>query len=53
MKEAEMAQIAGWIADILLNPQDEALRNDARGEVQALCDRFPIYDFMKKEGEFV
>jgi len=53
MKEAEMAQIAGWIADILLNPDDAALRNDARGEVQALCDRFPIYDFLTLEGEFV
>jgi len=53
MKEAEMRQIAGWMARVLLNPTDAAVRAGVREEVITLCDRFPIYDFMAREGEFV
>jgi len=53
MKETEMARIAHWMADVLLSPQDNALRMNVRGEVQTLCDRFPIYDYMTREGEYV
>ena len=53
MKAAEMAQVGYWIADVLLTPEDEALRETVRHEVQILCDRFPIYDYMACEGEYV
>ncbi len=53
MQEAEMAQVATWIADILLDPANADLRARIKGEVAALCDRFPIYRYMKREGEFV
>jgi len=53
MKEAEMTHIGNWMADVMLHPQDKVLRGDVRGDVQALCERFPIYDYMVREGEFV
>jgi glycine hydroxymethyltransferase len=53
MKEAEMARIANWMAEVLLHPEDEAVRGKVRNEVHALCERFPIYEFMAREGEFV
>ena len=53
MKEAEMARIGNWMADVMLHPEDEALRGNVRGEVRALCERFPIYDYLVREGEFV
>ncbi len=53
MGEAEMAQIANWIADVLEQPDDSVLRMRIRDEVIALCSRFPIYDYMAREGEYV
>jgi glycine hydroxymethyltransferase len=53
MKEAEFIQVANWIADILEHPDDAALRDQIKSAVITLCDRFPIYDFMTREGEFV
>jgi len=43
MKEPEMKQIAGLIADVLLNRSNEEKINEARAGVKALCDRFPLY----------
>ena len=40
-KEPEMALIAGWIADIIRDFEGNKERVTA--EVQALCERFPIY----------
>ena len=40
-KEPEMALIAGWIADIIHDFEGNKERVTA--EVQALCERFPIY----------
>ena len=45
-KEAEMAQIAGWICDILdaLQAGDaQATVDQVRGQVAELCARFPVY----------
>jgi glycine hydroxymethyltransferase len=40
---AEMQVLGNWIADLLAKPGDEALTRRVRGEVAALCRRFPIY----------
>ncbi|MET0280887.1 MAG: serine hydroxymethyltransferase [Steroidobacteraceae bacterium] len=42
-KEAEMTQVANWIADILDNGGTAAVIERVRGEVAALCKRFPVY----------
>ncbi len=42
-KEAEMTQVAGWIADIIDSSGDAAVVERVRGEVTALCRRFPVY----------
>jgi glycine hydroxymethyltransferase len=42
-KEAEMTQVAGWIADIIDNGGAPAVVERVRGEVAALCKRFPVY----------
>ncbi len=42
MGPAEMQQIAGWIAGIINNPNDEALQQRTAEEVLNLCSRFPV-----------
>ena len=42
MREDEMLQIAGWLADVLENPEDEELAARTREEVRELCARFPL-----------
>jgi glycine hydroxymethyltransferase len=46
-KEAEMAKVAGWIADIVdvmsAGVDTDAVVRRVRGEVEALCARFPVY----------
>jgi glycine hydroxymethyltransferase len=44
MGEAEMETIADLMAEVLRAPEDEAVRQRVRGEVEALCARFPLYD---------
>ena len=39
----EAAQVAAWICDIIDNMEDEALIGKIKGEVKALCKRFPMY----------
>ncbi len=43
MKEAEMRQVAHWIADALLHRTDAAVLTRIRKEVLALCEAFPLY----------
>jgi len=43
MKEAEMTEIAGFIARILENPGDVESLETIRSEVASLCRRFPMY----------
>jgi glycine hydroxymethyltransferase len=40
---AEIAAVAGWIADILGDLRDERRIERVRGEVLQLCRRFPVY----------
>jgi len=42
-KEAESAQLANWIADILDNIEDSATIERVKHEVLALCQRHPVY----------
>jgi glycine hydroxymethyltransferase len=43
MEVAEMAAIAGWIAEVLEAPTDEACIRSVRGRVEELCKVFPLY----------
>jgi len=43
MKEAEMVEIAGFIARVLENPGDVENLERVRSEVASLCRRFPMY----------
>jgi glycine hydroxymethyltransferase len=42
-KETEMAQVAGWIADIIDAEGAADVVTRVRGEVAALCRKFPVY----------
>ncbi len=42
-KEAEARQLSNWIADVLDKMGDESVVERVRGEVTALCRRFPVY----------
>ncbi|MDA8123891.1 MAG: serine hydroxymethyltransferase [Deltaproteobacteria bacterium] len=39
----EVKQVARWIAEVLRNPQDEAVRKRVKTEIADLGKRFPIY----------
>jgi len=41
--EIEAEQVAGLIADVLDAPADEAVLARVRGEVAALCKKYPVY----------
>jgi len=43
MREAEMSQIADWIAEVLAAPADEGRIRSVRGAVRVLCEEFPLY----------
>ncbi len=43
MKEAEVIQVAQWIADVLDNLSDESVQLAVREKVHTLCARFPVY----------
>ena len=43
MAETEMDLIAGYIERTLAAPEDEAIGRMVRSEVEALCQRFPLY----------
>jgi glycine hydroxymethyltransferase len=42
-QENEAKQLSRWIADVLDHRGDEATVERVRGEVEALCRRFPVY----------
>jgi glycine hydroxymethyltransferase len=42
-KEAEVQQLANWIADVLDHMGDESAVERARSEVVKICRRFPVY----------
>jgi glycine/serine hydroxymethyltransferase len=39
-----MREIAGWIAEVLADPDSEAVQQGVRSRVEQLCRRFPIYE---------
>jgi len=41
--EAEARQLAGWICDVMDDVEDTATIERVKGEVLALCKRFPVY----------
>jgi glycine hydroxymethyltransferase len=43
MREAEMDAMAGLIARALASPDDDKVLASVRGEVEALCQKFPLY----------
>jgi len=51
MKEAEMRQIAHWIARALEQRNDLAALKKIRGEVFELCEQFPLYPERRKAHE--
>lgn len=42
-KEEEMKEVASIMASVLKNPEDEAVKKEAAARVQAITDRFPMY----------
>ncbi|MFN3455697.1 MAG: serine hydroxymethyltransferase [Pseudobdellovibrio sp.] len=43
MKESEMKTIAGWISQVLKNPEDNNLHQRIHNQVKELCLNYPIY----------
>jgi glycine hydroxymethyltransferase len=41
MRETEMRTIAGWIGDVLAKPDDMAMQQRVRGQVEELCKQYP------------
>ncbi|WP_428265939.1 serine hydroxymethyltransferase [Haliangium sp.] len=41
MHEAEMKRIAGWIAEVVADHENESVQARVAGEVKELCDAFP------------
>ena len=44
MREPEMEQIGGWIADVLANIGNTEVERRVRGQVADLAGRFPVYE---------
>lgn len=42
-KEAEAKQLTGWICDILDDAQNQNVIDSVKGQVLALCAKFPVY----------
>jgi glycine hydroxymethyltransferase len=42
-KEAEVAELTGWMCDVLDNIEDEAVIAQVKQKVVELCSRFPVY----------
>jgi glycine hydroxymethyltransferase len=43
LKETEVRELAGWIADVLDDLGDEGTIERVRGQVLELCRQFPVY----------
>ncbi len=42
-KEAEVAELTGWMCDVLDNIEDENVISEVKKKVVELCSRFPVY----------
>jgi glycine hydroxymethyltransferase len=49
MKEAEMKQIAKWIAEVLNNRTNASTIADVRKKVSELCEAFPLYAWRREK----
>ena len=47
MGATEFKEIANIVADCLLAPEDEAVKQDCLQRVKQLCDRFPLYPYLQ------
>ena len=47
MGQTEFVEIANILADCLLSPEDESVRQACLGRVGALCERFPLYPHLR------
>ena len=43
LKEEHMGQIVTWLDQVLMSPDDEAVINRVRGEVNSFMEAFPLY----------
>jgi len=46
MVEADMIKIVEWMDTILMNAEDDGLRETIKGEVNLFADKFPMFDVM-------
>jgi len=44
LKEPEMRKIGGWISEVLHQLNDESVQKRVKAEVEALTERFPLYE---------
>ncbi len=51
LKEDEIREVGGFIADLLLNPDDADLAKRIRQKVSDICSRFPLYESRLKRYE--
>jgi len=42
--EAQAAELAGWICDVLDSRGDEAVATEVRSKVEAICKELPVYE---------
>ncbi len=42
MKEDDMSQLAGWIINILKNPDKLDLAKKTKHEIESFCSKFPV-----------
>ncbi len=42
-KEAEIESMVGWMCEVLEDIDNEAVINEVKEKVKALCKRFPVY----------
>jgi glycine hydroxymethyltransferase len=51
MKEEQMRTIAGWIDEVLANPEDVNKAAEIRKKAESLCNEFPLYTSLIKKQE--
>jgi glycine hydroxymethyltransferase len=44
LREPQMELIAQWISEVLYNIEDESVQKRIRSEVEALTEKFPLYE---------
>src|SRR6516162_8075815 len=49
MKEPEMRHVGHWIAEVLHNLENQAVLKRVRSEVEAMTERFPLYEKRRQQ----